>query len=86
MSIQELSAEIPRLSIYEQLRLLELLTTSLRSRFSVEAISTLSNTSSVIRPIDDAPLNRLIGIGRSGEGDLAEKHDDYLYGPRSNPS
>ena len=79
MSIQELSAEIPRLSIYEQLRLLEVLTTSLRSQFPAEAVSSQPK---MMRPIDDAPLDRLIGIGRSTAGDLSENHDDYLYGSR----
>jgi hypothetical protein len=29
-------------------------------------------------PLDDEPLFEIIGLYDSGQGDLAEKHDDYL--------
>ncbi len=29
-------------------------------------------------PVEDDPAMRLIALGRSGLGDLAEKHDEYL--------
>jgi hypothetical protein len=29
-------------------------------------------------PIEDDPAMKIVGLGRSGLGDLSEKHDEYL--------
>ena len=29
-------------------------------------------------PVQDDPAMRIVGLGRSGLGDLSEKHDEYL--------
>jgi len=29
-------------------------------------------------PVEEDPALRVIGLGRSGRGDMASKHDDYL--------
>ena len=76
MSIQEMRVEIQRLTIQEQLRLLEMLTASLQARWTATRESVRSAA------FDDAPLRNLIGVGRSSVDDIASRHDDYLYGPR----
>jgi predicted transcriptional regulator len=35
---------------------------------------------------DDDPLCQAVGLFESAGGDLADRHDDYLYGPRQGPS
>ena len=79
MSFQEISIDISRLPIEQQLRLLDMLTASLRAHWSATP-----ETQPEIAPVrfDDSPLSDLIAVGKSGLGDVASNHDEYLYGAR----
>jgi len=84
MSLQEISDEILHLSVDQQLQLLELLTVSLREKW-VTAPEAVPKTVPDAQPephYDDSPLLDLVGVGGSGLGDLASRHDDYLYDTR----
>ena len=81
MSFQEMTAEIPRLTIHQQLHLLEMLTASLR----VQLAPNMNKSDPTIR-YDDTPLDDFVGSLNSGKQDLSAKHDDYLYGTHINTS
>ena len=77
MSFQEITVEIPHLSVEQQLRLLEMLTASLRTHWAATPTVQLEDATA---RFDDSPLADLVGMGQSGLSDVASRHDDYLYG------